>query len=162
VPCTPRVPSSAVFERRPVVRAERSGMGRHPKTFMEADSGPVALWARARHQPYRASTRAEGPECGSQDNFRACLVSGDEPPFLPGTRPLETHLSLFHIYFSDRLPRARIGLKDETQLRADGGQKTGYRRLSKSPFFDSYSLSVRMPFLCRSASFSISKKISSG
>ena len=27
---------------------------------------------------------------------------GDEPPFLPANSPLETHSSLFHIYFSDK------------------------------------------------------------
>ena len=33
MPCTPRVPSPDVFEHRPVVHAERFGMGRYPKTF---------------------------------------------------------------------------------------------------------------------------------
>jgi hypothetical protein len=37
VPCTPGVPSPDVFERRPVVHAERFGMDRHPKTFTIAE-----------------------------------------------------------------------------------------------------------------------------
>ncbi len=46
-------------------------------------------------------------ESGSPANFRECPLLRDEPPFLPGTsRPLETLLSLFDIYFSDRLPGA--------------------------------------------------------
>jgi hypothetical protein len=36
--------------------------------------------------------------------FGECPLLGDEPPFPSGTsRPLETLLSLFDIYFSDRL-----------------------------------------------------------
>jgi hypothetical protein len=45
VPCSPRVPSSDVFERRPVVRAERFRMGRHPKTFTLAEQRPSTRWA---------------------------------------------------------------------------------------------------------------------
>jgi hypothetical protein len=37
VPCSPRVPSPDVFEHRPVVHAERFGMGRYPKTFTLSD-----------------------------------------------------------------------------------------------------------------------------
>jgi hypothetical protein len=36
VPCSPCVPSPDVFEHRPVVHAERFGMGRYPKTFTRA------------------------------------------------------------------------------------------------------------------------------
>ena len=40
-------------------------------------------------------------------DFGECPLLGDKLPFLPGTNsPLETLSSLFHIYFSDRLPRA--------------------------------------------------------
>ena len=58
-------------------------MGRHPKTFTRAD--------------HRA-------------DIGKCPLLEDEPPFLPGTGPpLKTLPFLFHIYFSDRLPRARSG-----------------------------------------------------
>jgi hypothetical protein len=48
--------------------------------------------------------------CGSGAKFRECPLSGDEPPILSGTdRRLETLLSFFNIYFSDRLPGAMSG-----------------------------------------------------
>ena len=37
MPCSPRVPSPDVFGYRPVVHAERFGMGRCSKTFTQAD-----------------------------------------------------------------------------------------------------------------------------
>jgi hypothetical protein len=44
---------------------------------------------------------------------------GDEPPFLPGpSSPLETPPSLFHIYFSDGLPRAMSGYVPKRTRRA--------------------------------------------
>ena len=44
--------------------------------------------------------RQREAESGSQVNFRVWPLLGDEPPFTPGTsRPLETLLSLFDIYF---------------------------------------------------------------
>ena len=46
--------------------------------------------------------------CGHRADFGECPPLGDKLPFLPGTNsPLETLSSLFHIYFSDRLPRAK-------------------------------------------------------
>ena len=43
VPSTPRVPSPAAFERRPVVHAGRFGIGRHPKPFTEADEVDLSI-----------------------------------------------------------------------------------------------------------------------
>jgi len=47
-------------------------------------------------------------DSGSPANLRECPLLGVEPSFLPGTsRPLETLLSLFDIYFPDRLLGAK-------------------------------------------------------
>jgi len=57
--------------------------------------------------------------CRHRADFGECLLLGDKLPFLPGTNsPLETLSSLFHIYFSDRLPRAtsRHSTPFKTQL----------------------------------------------
>jgi len=71
---------------------------------------PLESAAFARRTP-RADHRAD---------IGKCPLLEDEPPFLPGTGPpLKTLPFLFHIYFSDRLPRATFGLMHRSIIRSD-------------------------------------------
>ena len=132
----------------------------------------LAIWCQA---PIDSSPSRQLPI--QKQNGGLSFRHSGEIGALPGANPSRAAPSWLGLHVAPR-PALRMGYASDQLARlacradylrrattiatASSRQcKSSQRRLSNSDFFASYSLSVRMLFLCSSASFSISETISS-